>query len=64
MNIGATRSIFDTGEFDRKRTKDHGNDPIRNLRGEASVSVEQIAPEKVLGSTLPSGGNSWEIFPV
>ena len=47
----------------RRRTKDHGNDPVTNLRGETSVSVEKVTPEKVLGGTLPGGRNSCEKVP-
>ena len=48
------------GEGTRERTDDHRNDPIANLGGEASVSVEQITPEKVLGGALPDRGDGCE----
>jgi len=48
------------GEKTRDRTKDHRNNPIANLGGEASVSVEQITPEKVLGGALPNRRDSCE----
>lgn len=44
----------------RKRTDDHRNDPIANLGREASVSIEQITPEKILGSALPERRDSCE----
>ena len=49
-----------SGEETQERTKDHGNNPIANLGGEASVSVEKIAPEKVLGGALPERRDSCE----
>ena len=47
----------------RERTDDHRNDPIANVRREASVSVEEVTPEKVLGSTLPERRDSCEKTP-
>jgi len=48
------------GEGTRERTDDHRNNPIANLGGEASISVEEIAPKKVLGGALPDRGDSCE----
>ena len=47
----------------RKRTDDHRNDPIANVRRETSVSVEEVTPEKVLGGTLPERRDSCENTP-
>jgi len=44
----------------RERTNDDRNDPIANLGGEASVSVEQVTLEKVLGGALPDRRDSCE----
>ena len=46
-----------------KRTDDHWNDPVTNLRREASIPVEQVTPEKVLGGTLPERRDSCERIP-
>jgi hypothetical protein len=60
QSIGAGTS---PGEGCGKRTDDHRNDPIANLRREASVSVEQVTPEKVLGGALPERRDSCEKIP-
>ena len=54
---------MDPGEWrELKRTEDHGNDPITDLGREASVSVEKVTPEKVLGGALSSRRNGCERF--
>ena len=48
--------------MDMQRTEGEGDDPIRDLRGETAVAVEDVATDHVLRGALAEGGDSWRDY--